>query len=219
MLTTDPDDEVRRAAVAVLATAKDSTAVADLAAIATDSNHAESLRKDAVKAIAAIGSPTALNQLVALVADDKSSSELIAVGLETLGQLKNSGEPHTGSSVGLRAIEKRLTNSQPLVRAAAATALGAVDGQNSVPRLIRVLDDPAAPVRLGALQALSLLRASSAVPAMVAAAAHADVRFEAMQALAAMPDRQALPIYLQGVVEKNQTLRKASLKSLIARAK
>ena len=208
LLAADADNGVRRAVVALFAAEKTAAAVADLATIAANPARSDPLRTEAVRAIAAIGSPAAFDQLVALVADNKSSPDLITVGLETLGQLKNRG--------AFPAIEKRLASHEPQVRAAAVAALGSVSGQGAVPQLVRVLNDRDPSVRIAALQALSLLKAPSAVPAMVAAAANADVRFEAMQALAAMPDRQALAIYLQGVVEKNQSLREASLKALIA---
>ena len=207
MLLADPSDEVRREVVKGLGTLRNRTAVPALLNLADDERRGESLRQDALRAVGAIGSSEGIAKLAALVADDNTSPALAVLGLETLGEL--------ASADGLSAVEHRLDSPRPLERAKAITAYAAIRGAAGQAVIAKKLTDGEASVRQAALAALAKLHATEAVPAMIAAAADPAVRFEAIQALAAMPDHRALPIYLDGLVDKNQGLREASRTALI----
>ena len=207
MLLADPSDDVRREVIKGLGTLRDRSAVPALLTVAADERRGESLRQDALRAVGAIGSSEGIAKLAALVADDRTSPALAVMGLDVLGEL--------ASPEGLSAVEHRLDSPRPLERAKAVTAYAAIRGAAGQAVIAKKLTDGDASVRQAALAALAKLHATEAVPAMIAAATDPAVRFEAIQALAAMPDRRALPIYLDGLVDKNQGLREASRTALI----
>lgn len=79
-------------------------------------------------------------------------------------------------------------DENPEVRAAAVRAIGAVGVHRAIPALTKLLDDPSAPVRLRAAEALVALSASAetVLPALIKAlnAEQADEAFAAAQVLA-----------------------------------
>ena len=202
------DREVRREAVTTLATLKDKEVISLFASIAGDAASEDALRQEAVKGITAIGSPEAIEQLVKIVAADASSEQLTGLAFESLATLKPEG--------AIAVTERRLSDSRASVRSAAAKALGAIRGSSASTPLIPLLNDPDLAVSKNVLATLGQVKSPDAVPAMILAATNPALKFEAQQALAMMPDRRALPLYLDGLVSPNNDLRKSSLDALAA---
>ncbi len=71
------------------------------------------------------------------------------------------------------------------------------------------LADKAPEVRRTAIEVLARLNMREAIPRLLAAANEDTFRNEATLALAAMPDPQALPIYLTAIQDRNPELRRA----------
>src|SRR5262249_44954211 len=83
--------------------------------------------------------------------------------------------------------------------------------QDHVARAVRsLLNDADALVRHRAMAAVATLKDREAIPALLAAAEAPDSRFEAANALAAVPDIRALHVYLRGLADRNTDLRQAS---------
>jgi putative heme-binding domain-containing protein len=103
-----------------------------------------------------------------------------------------------------------LKSQAPAVRASAAEALGAIGQLKGVEQPLRALfEDEAVDVRKAAITASGALADREAIPALLAAADAEPTRFEAIKALAAMPDILALQVYLRALGARSPELRKA----------
>src|SRR4029077_12560693 len=71
-------------------------------------------------------------------------------------------------------------------------------------------------VRRAAILAAASLGMREAVPRLLAAALNEATRGEATEALAALPDPQALPVYLSALNDRSPELRKAGESALLA---
>jgi putative membrane-bound dehydrogenase-like protein len=205
--TSDVNADAKREAVITLAQLKDVASVPLFAQIAGDVASGDLLRQEAVRGITAIGSPEAVQQLISIVSNASSSVELTSLALEALAKLKNADS----SAV----VEARLADTRPAIRSGAIAAFGAIRGASAAARIAEMLKDSDVGVRKSTLTALSTLKVADTVPAMLVAAADETTKFEAQMALVAMPDRRALPFYLEGLTSPNADLRKASMAALV----
>jgi putative membrane-bound dehydrogenase-like protein len=204
----DDDESVQLAAMAALAEFKDDEAVTPLAAIAGQPARSENLRQEAVKAITSIGSPVAVDQLLALLIRRDTSPELVVLALGAVEQIK--------SEAAIEAVQARLTDETSVVRAKAITTLAAIAGASAATIITERLSDEDAEVQRAALRALSQLQAREQLPRVLELAATAAVRFDAIAAAAAMPDRRAVPLYVAGLVDKSSELRDRCRRALEA---
>lgn len=207
LAATGVDGSIRREAVSTLAALKDTTSIALFADIAGDSASNDELRQEAVKGITAIGSPEAIQQLISIVATDGSSEELTGLALVSLAKLK--------SAAAAAVVEHRLADSRSSVRAQAVMAFGAIRESSSAARLSQMLNDADEGVRKSALSTLGQLKTTEVVPAIIRAAQDQNLKFDAQLALVQIPDRRALPLYLDALVSPNADLRKSTLDALI----
>ncbi|MGU3498975.1 fumarate reductase/succinate dehydrogenase flavoprotein subunit [Mycobacterium sp. C31M] len=162
-------DPVVRAATVYVLSARGAGTSADFRRAVVDAD--QRVRIEAVRALVSVDDVDG----VAAVADDDSREVRIAVAnaLATLG----SGED---------TVRTLLVDRDPLVRAAALAALGALGGADAdVPTIERALAEPAWQVRVGAARALSGVSAPLAVPSLsrALADAHLDVRKAAVLSL------------------------------------
>ncbi len=148
----------------------------------------------AVDAAISIGGTELTDALIALIDADVEPAVLI----KTIDAMK--------SPAAIPALTKRLRQENDTVSAAAAKALGRI-GAPAAEALIAALDDKRPIVRRRAVAALGPLKIKSALPALLAAYIDGETRFEAIGALAEMPDVRALDAYLEGIAGKNQPLR------------
>jgi len=201
-------EAIRLAAIRAYRDIPDPEVVPALAKLAGDAKAGDALRQEVVQTIATIGSPAAVEQLTSIASADATSPELAVLVLGALGKLK--------AQPALSAVEKRLADPQAKVRAAAIGSFALIQGPKGAARVAELLKDQEVPVRQAALAALTDLKSTDTVPAILAVANDPAVRFEAQTALAAIPDKRALGLYLDGLTSKNQTLRKASQAALVA---
>jgi putative membrane-bound dehydrogenase-like protein len=197
----DSDETVRREVMAILAAMKDADSVPSLAAIATDSKSTATLREQAVKTLQAIGGDRSKETLRTLVSQENLESPILIAVLRAAesSQLKEaSGE-----------IGKRLLHADAAVRASAASALAATAGKEAAGPLTALLKDDVAALRQAALKSLADVDAKDAVPEILKQVDKADVKMDAMLALAKLSDRRALSVYLEGLVDKNPDVRNA----------
>lgn len=200
---------VRREAIATLAALEDRDSAPLFTALAGDTATDNELREAAVRAIVALHLADSAPCLSAIVAADESSEGLVALALEGLAQI--------GSAEIASVIEPRLTDPRPAIRARAVHAWAAVFGSEGTARLVQFLrDDHDIIVRKSVIEALGRLGARVAIPAIIEAANEPALKFEVQSALASMPDRGALPFYLEGLVSPNADLRSQSREALIA---
>ncbi|MCC9607972.1 HEAT repeat domain-containing protein [Blastopirellula sp. JC732] len=196
------------AAIMALAQLKDRASAELFASIAGNDKLADATRREAIRGLAILGSDTAIDQLLAITASSGGTPELKIVALETLSTLKN--------AKSVDPVRKLLADGTPAIRASAIKALGHIQGADAVAAILPTLKDENADVRKAALKTLSSLQSAEAVPAMLTAADDPEVQFEAQMALAAVPDRRALPHYIRGVTSANQELRTATMNALLA---
>jgi putative heme-binding domain-containing protein len=228
----DRDESVRKVAVAALIAANDPETFAPLAERFAQEKDAGT-RADLVRAIANLDTPKTARFLIDVAHDEKAPESLrleAVAGLEkfnrpnvidALGVLLGPAEP---AALQVRALEAlgnlkassarqqvttALRSKESGVRAAAAATLGQLGDVQADRSLLPLLKDPEATVKVAAIRALGALKAKEAIPDLVQAAGSEPTQFDAITALARMPDRRALPAYLTGLTSKNVEMRKA----------
>ncbi len=235
----DKDEGVRKAAVAALAAARDPETLAPLQKqFGTEKDAAA--RVDLVRAVAGLQARDAVEFLRLLLIDPDRPEDLRVAALEGLEKINtpDAGAAISGSLCGKtsaafevrvmqalavtkppdagRVAGNALHSERAPVRAAAAAALGKIGGAGADKSLVGVLNDKDTAVRAAAIEALGALKAKSAIPELVKAAGDEATQFDAITALAAMPDPRALSAYLTGLTSKNVELRKACRGALAA---
>ncbi|HND54089.1 MAG TPA: HEAT repeat domain-containing protein, partial [Pirellulaceae bacterium] len=118
--------ELASEAVKSLAAMKDRESVGLLASIAGDAQAPETLRREALRGITAIGSPEAVKQLQEIVASGASTPVIVQAALEALGTLKIADSAP--------AVAARLADMTPAVRISAATSLAQIIGEKAAVR-------------------------------------------------------------------------------------
>jgi len=197
----ESDVEVRKGILKSLGAIKDSAASELVASAFKD----PALLVDAANAAEQIAGP-ALIKILAELAETATSPEILAPALGALGRLK----------AGVATAAKHAAHADPKVALAAVTALGQIGGDAAVQALIPAVDDKRADVRKAAIAALGGLAAKPAIPALLKAFMDKSVRFEAIGALAQVPDLRALDAYLEGLGGKNATVRDQCRKAVAA---
>ena len=206
----ESDPAVRSRVAHALGSVGDGAAIPALVAALEDRATPEPIRDAAIGALEAIGGKDAVRPLVDLLktrGDQLAEPTLIRV-IGSVGRF--------GVSDSVPDLVGRLNNPSVAVRAACVAALGEIGPLATVaPALRGMLTDADPEIRKATLGALGKLGDHNAVPAMLAMAIPEATRYEAMLALAEMPDVRALPVYLQGLTDKSQAIRRASLKAMV----
>src|SRR6185295_12173521 len=117
---------------------------------------------------------------------------------------------------GVATAAKHAAHADPKVALAAVGALGLIGGDAAIQALIPAVEANRVEVRKAAIASLGALAAKSAIPALLKASLDKSVRFEAIAALALVPDLRALDAYLEGLGGKNATLRDQCRKAVAA---
>jgi putative heme-binding domain-containing protein len=142
-----------------------------------------------------------------LTQDDQPVPVRVAV-LETLARVK----PPLTDAVAAKCTESKEVS----VRKAALQTLAAL-GEASNGKVVRALvTDPDPAVRLVAIQTLAVLKDRDSVPALLQAMTAEATQFDALLALAQVPDKRAVAAYLLGLASKNAQLRQSSAQALAA---
>ncbi|MDG3006812.1 PVC-type heme-binding CxxCH protein [Paludisphaera mucosa] len=212
-LPKEPDPEVRAALARALGGLHDAEALPILAAAVRDANGPDVVRDAALKAVEAIGGEQATGVLVEVLEDPALGDDRRKGVVAALGRFQ--------AEAAVSALVKTLANTAPSVREAAVGALASVldarKGDAPEPALAAIrarLDDPALEVRKRAIESLGTLADPASVPALIAAADREDVRFEAVEALAAHPNPAALSVYLGALGDRSPAIRKRAAAAL-----
>jgi putative membrane-bound dehydrogenase-like protein len=204
----EADADLRVASAKALGSLKDQVALPVLVACLRDPKAPGPVRGAALAAVEAIGTDVARKALVELLERPDLVAERQPPVIAALGKFK--------AKEAVAPLVAKLASPAPAVRAAAAEALGKIGVVEGVAPAIRPLvNDPDAAVGRAAIGAAGALKDREAVPALLSAADRPETRMEASLALAAMPEVKALRVYLRGLTDKNQDLRKASSAALI----
>jgi putative membrane-bound dehydrogenase-like protein len=234
---TDKDTGVRKTAIRALISANDPETLQPLLKQFDKEKDTEA-RADLVRAIA--GLPKATDFLDGILKDAKNPESL---RLEAIAGLEKSKLPAASASLAqaaaatepvamqIRALEAlgvlkapqakticvaSLKSVEPSVRKTAANTLAKLGDAKMANQLVPLLKDKEPSVRTAAIGALGALKAKDAVPALIQAASDEATQFDAISALAQMPDKRALTAYLTGLASKNADLRKASREAIAA---
>jgi serine/threonine protein kinase len=179
---TAPDPGLRHLARA-LAGFRPSDAADRLAGWLGHERTPKSVTDDLIRALAAVGGPSAVKALTAAAARDDLPPAAVAALLDGLA----ASAP--GSAAAAEAVERRLSHREAVVRAAAVAAMARINPKASA-RLVSAADDREPAVRSAALSAMARLREPAAVPKLVAALSDPEVREAAVLGLLEFPDRR-----------------------------
>ena len=193
----EADVEVKKGVLAALGAMKDAGAADLVAAALID----PALSADAVAAAEAIGGP-AIVKVLAKVAHERGTLESVAA----LGRLKGPAS----------AIQKHASHGDLRVATAVAVALGQMGGDVAAATLVRMVEDERVELRRAAIASLGAVGGAAAVGPLLKAYLDKETRFEAIAALANVPDLRALDAYLEGLGGKNATVRDACRKAVAA---
>ncbi|MBX3227985.1 MAG: HEAT repeat domain-containing protein [Labilithrix sp.] len=136
-----------------------------------------------------LGPPLLPRNLEASVRDlDSKKPETRAAAIEDLVRHARGDESVRARAVPL--VSKRLEDEQPMVRAAAAVALGDLDATESVTSLLLVMEDDSPHVRQMAINALGEIADARALPRLRRALkdARPEVRYQSVIAFARVGD-------------------------------
>jgi putative heme-binding domain-containing protein len=203
----EPDVETRTDIVRAISGLQSPQTVEFLGTVLRESNNPEPLRLEAVAGLEKSNGSAAADSL-AKVAVATEPVALQVRALEALGNIK--------AKQTRPAAEALLSSPNGTVRRAAAVALGHTGDGTAAPLLLPLLEDADAAARTAAVQALGALKAKTAVPALLQAAGKEATQFDAIAALAQMPDARALTAYLTGLGSKNAELRQACRQAIAA---
>ncbi|MDR3636422.1 MAG: HEAT repeat domain-containing protein, partial [Isosphaeraceae bacterium] len=200
-------DTAARVAIAKsLGALDDKASLKLLISVMRDANAPEAVRDAALASVEVIGSDVAVAGLLEALGEGLPVERQPRV-IGALGRFK--------AKAAVPAVVRLLASPTPAVRTASAEALGKIGELKGVDQPLRaLLDDRVLDVRKKAIEALGALKDREAVPALVKAAQVDETRFEASMALAELPDLSGLQVYLRGLTDKNQELRKASAAAL-----
>src|SRR5262249_54856244 len=159
-----------------------------LSGILKDGKNPEALRLEAIAGLEK--SKTASASLVAAAAPSEPVS-LQVRALEALGATKGPQAKDVCAA--------SLKSAEPSVRKTAADTLAKLGDVKSATLLLPLLKDKEPSVRSAAIQVLGVLKAKDAVPALIQAVGEERTQFDAITALALMPDNRALSAYLPGL--------------------
>jgi putative membrane-bound dehydrogenase-like protein len=199
----EPDVSIRVAIAQALGALDDRDALPILLAAFRDRSTPDPVRDASLAAVEKIGSDLATKALIELLEHGELPVERQPRVIASLGRFK--------AKSAVAPLIKALKSRDAKVRAAAADALGAIGELEAAGAPIRgLLDDPVLDVRKSAIAALGTVADREAIPALLSAAERPETRFEAIKALAAMPDVLALQAYLGALGDKSPDLRKAA---------
>ena len=197
-LVSDPSPEVRVAIASAFGRMGDADSLPVLTSVLRDSKVPGSIRDAALGAVETIGSAKAVNVLLELLVRREGwpPTWLGRIVVAALGRFKDPS--------AIAPLVKLLKHPEAKLRVSIVDSLAAIgaagkDKQRELlgPALRPTLADPSPEVRNRAIAALGSFEDRSAIPALIVATDDEPTRFEAIRALAVMPDIRAFQAYLR----------------------
>jgi len=140
-----------------------------------------------------------------LSAKDLPTAEQLAL-LETLARSKDAGV--------VPAMVAKLQHADAAIRTKAVQLLASKPGPEVSEALVQTLADKVPAVRKEAAISLGKRKDKTAISPLLQALKDSDVRFDAINALAQMPDVRAADVYLEGMGSKNNKQRDDCTKAI-----
>lgn len=236
-LLRDPEEALRKMALAGIRTAAVTNAAADVR-MALDRERDPEFRRLMLETLGSLRDPEALPLVLSplrgqLVPTNLALTALIAA--ELIGSPSNHVTPALATGIGryldqeapppilavgalhslatlkdpssIPVIFRRLSDTNSEISIAAIQASVQVGGSNEW--IVARLEDPRMPIRVAALTALGSAKARSSIPAILKAAEDPSLREEAIRALTSMPDLKSLDLFTREINNKNLGVREA----------
>ncbi len=200
---------IRLKVIDALAALKDKQSVSPLAELAT----VPEVGPQAMAALGTIGDETATKALLDSIRNEatKPFPETVSAALEALRKV----EDKNAVSGSLDAIARISADTNESVRIAALNLLADHPKVTIAGETIRkALADKSLPVVKAAITAIGRIQDKSSVPALIDKSAQKETKYEAMAALADIPDVRAARIYLAALTERNPQLRRSAASAL-----
>ena len=208
MFRAETDVELKRNILATLGALKDAASAELLAVLFGSAKNEAVFLPDAIATAAQIGTRDTAALLVNFLKSGPGEKALLLESIAALGRLRADG--------AVAAIAPFARNEDAEIRGASLTALAKIGGEPAVDVLLPLLNDPAAGIRRSAVTALGELKARSATAWLLKAYRDPETKWEAIAALARIPDAQALGAYVDGLAGRNPLLRADCRKAIEA---
>jgi putative heme-binding domain-containing protein len=226
----DREASIRKIGIAWVHSSKDTNAAAELAEMFQHETD-PSARIGIVHEIAAMPGKPAQSVITSILQDPRAPVDLLLAAIDSAGKMAGTqwnaemialtqetkeerilialfdffGNKKLAATVPM--LTTNLAKSSASMRPHVVDALKAIGGQPAIDGLAANLGSADADLRRRVIVALGEMRARSALPALIQAAAATDTREAVLEALAKMPDLAALDLYLDGLASKNASLR------------
>lgn len=122
------------------------------------------VRREALDAIARLGDPAALGEILALTGD--GDPQVRARAARAVGDAAEEAKDPVARTKAAQALEGMLADERPNVRRQAVQALREMGGKETAPALARALSDPSFEVQEAAIEGLARVGDASAQPAL-----------------------------------------------------
>lgn len=202
---TEPDADVRDALVTALAALKPDGADATTARYLGQWPDASPFPKDTLALARSVGGPRVTQVLLDLVRDRPDSVRALQA-VELLGGI--------GASNVLPTLASLMESDAHPLQSAAIRAVGQMGGPDATAALVRRLAQGPTEVRAETVRALTPLRATNSIPALLAASADPALRPGCTEALLLLPDPRALDLYLDALASRQASLRSEARRAL-----
>ncbi len=196
---------LRQAVIEAVGAMKIAASGAFIQSLLEDPAQPEPLVRAAISAAEKIGARELRPPILALALSEQEI-EVRRAAIETLGNAR--------ATEAIAPLAGIAAKEQASLRSAAVTALGKIGDPMTVAALSNLLANADAPLRREVVAALGATKQKEALPPLLAAWRDDSTRAEAISALALRPDIRALDAYLDGITDKNSTLRDAGKKAL-----
>ncbi len=192
-----------------MGTLGDDAAVPRLSRLLLDSTMPELVRGGALEGLEMLDHPAALTARVALCRGAGCPGPLLARAIRGLGRQGQLPAPVVAEMLHVRDDEVRSASLESVVRIPANDRL--IEGE-----IVVSLSDPSASVRAAAIGAAARLGLRETIPMLLEMTRHDGDRPAALAALATLPDRRALSVFVDGLNDRRPETRAASEAALLA---
>jgi putative membrane-bound dehydrogenase-like protein len=207
LFETDKDIPTRKAILAALGAAKSPATSKFIDQVLIGAKQEDALFTSALEAAEAAGGNEVTAAVLKFVEADNKPEQLVPA-LETLAKL-----PDVRS---LPVLMKRMTDANGNVINAAANAIGAINDDKAVAAVAPLLKDKRGEVKRAAANALAGIKRGSCIAPLLEVWRDKDIEKEAILALAARADIQALDAYIEGLSMADGNVRGKSRRAIEA---